>query len=190
MRGYFQLLPWFFLFFAPVITMRIWSEEKKSGTIEILLTLPFRDWEVILAKFFSAVAFLMITLLLSTSIPITLTRLGNVDIGPIIGGYLGAFLMGSAYIAIGIFVSSLTKNQIIAFLAAIAVCFSVFIVGAPFVTEKLGNLASLFTYLGLASHFANIGRGVIDSRDIVYYASVIFLFLWLNAQTVKSRNWK
>jgi ABC-2 type transport system permease protein len=188
MRNYFQLLPWFFLFLAPVITMRIWSEEKRSGTIEVLLTLPFKDWEVVLAKFFSATAFLMITVLLSMSIPITLTRLGNVDMGPIIGGYLGAFLMGAAYIAIGIFISSLTKNQIIAFLLAIAACFSIFIIGAPFVANKMGGLATLFQYLGLNTHFANIGRGVIDTRDIVYYGSVIFLFLWLNVRSIKSRN--
>lgn len=190
MRNYFELLPWFFLFLAPVITMRIWSEEKKSGTIEVLLTLPFKDWEVVLAKFLSAVAFLMITLILSMSIPITLTRLGNVDMGPIIGGYLGAFLMGAAYIAIGIFISSLTKNQIIAFLLAILACFAIFIIGMPFVIEKMGGFASLFKYLGLGSHFENIGRGVIDSRDIVYYGSVVFLFLWLNARSIKSRNWK
>lgn len=190
MRNYFELLPWFFLFLAPVITMRIWSEEKKSGTIEVLLTLPFKDWEVVLAKFLSAVAFLMITLILSMSIPITLTRLGNVDMGPIIGGYLGAFLMGAAYIAIGIFISSLTKNQIIAFLLAILACFTIFIIGMPFVIEKMGGFASLFKYLGLGSHFENIGRGVIDSRDIIYYGSVVFLFLWLNARSIKSRNWK
>ncbi len=190
MRGYFELIPWFFLFLAPVITMRIWSEEKKSGTIEVLLTLPFKDWEVVLAKFLSATVFLMITMLLSMSIPITLTRLGNADIGPIIGGYLGAFLMGAAYIAIGIFISSLTKNQIIAFLLAILACFAIFIIGMPFVVQKMGGFASLFQYLGLGSHFENIGRGVIDSRDIVYYGSVIFLFLWLNARSIKSRNWK
>jgi ABC-2 type transport system permease protein len=190
MRNYFALLPWIFLFLAPVITMRIWSEEKRSGTIEVLLTLPFKDWEVVLAKFFSALSFLMIVVLLSLSIPITLARLGNVDLGPIIGGYLGAFLMGAAYIAIGIFISSLTKNQIIAFLIAIAVCFTVFIVGYPFVVDKMGSLAPLFKYLGLGSHFNNIGRGVIDTRDIVYYVSIIFLFLWLNVRSVESRNWK
>ncbi|MFH1564744.1 MAG: ABC transporter permease [bacterium] len=190
MRGYFDLLPWFFLFLAPVITMRIWSEEKRSGTIEVLLTLPFKDWEVVLAKFLSATAFLMITMLLSMSIPITLTRLGNVDMGPIVGGYLGAFLMGATYISIGIFISSLTKNQIIAFLLAILACFSIFIVSAPFVLQKMSSFATLFKYLGLGSHFANIGRGVIDSRDVVYYSSVIFLFLWLNVRSIKSRNWK
>lgn len=190
MRGYFQLLPWIFLFLAPVVTMRIWSEEKKSGTLEVLLTLPFKDWEVVLAKFFSALVFLMIVVLLSLSIPITLARLGNVDMGPIIGGYLGAFLMGAAYIAIGLFISSLTKNQIVAFLIAIAVCFTIFIIGAPFVLEKMGGAASLFKYLGLGTHFNNIGRGVIDTRDIVYYGSLVFLFLWLNVRSVESRNWK
>ena len=190
MRNYFELLPWFFLFLAPVITMRIWSEEKKSGTIEVLLTLPFKDWEVVIAKFLSATAFLMITMLLSMSIPITLTRLGNADMGPIIGGYLGAFLMGAAYIAIGIFISSLTKNQIIAFLVAIAACFSIFIISTPFVYERAGSFASLLKYLGLGSHFSNISRGVIDSRDIIYYSSIIFLFLWFNVRSIKSRNWK
>jgi ABC-2 type transport system permease protein len=190
MRGYFQFLPWLFLFLAPVITMRIWSEEKRSGTIELLLTLPIKDWECVLAKFFSALAFLAIAVLLSLTIPITLMRLGNLDLGPVIGGYLGAFLMGAGYLAIGFFISSLTKNQIVAFLVTIASCFLLFILGMPFVVEKMGGLASLFTYLGIGSHFNNIGRGVIDTRDIVYYLSLVFIFLWLNVRSLESRNWK
>lgn len=190
MRSFFDLLPWFFLFLAPVITMRIWSEEKKSGTIELLLTLPIKDWEAVLAKFFSALVFLIIVVMLSISLPITLSKLGNVDMGPIIGGYIGTFLMGAAYLSIGLFISSTTKNQMVAFLISIAVCFGLFIISAPFVVNTMGGLSVIFQYIGLGSHFNNIGRGVIDTRDIVYYFSVIFLFLWLNTRSIESRNWK
>lgn len=190
MRNYFQLLPWIFLFLAPAITMRIWSEEKKSGTIELLLTLPIRDWEAVLAKFLSALAFLMIVVSLSLSIPITIYQLGTVDFGPIIGGYLGAFLMGATYLAIGIFASALTKNQIVAFLLDLAICFGLFIIGESFVISSAGGLAPILKYLGIGSHFENISRGVIDSRDLVYYLSLIFIFLWLNVRNLESRHWK
>lgn len=191
MRNYFVLLPWIFLFLAPAMTMRIWAEEKKTGTIEILLTLPVKDWEVVSAKFFSSIAFLSFVLLLSLTIPFTISRLGNLDWGPVIGGYVGAILMGGAYLSLGLFISSLTKNQIIAFLISLSFCFIVFIIGAEFVLERVsGLLAPLFQYLGIGFHFENIGKGVIDSRDLIYYLSFILLFLYLNIKSLESRNWK
>ena len=191
MRGYFDLLPWIFLFLSPAITMRLWAEEKRSGTIEFLLTLPITDWQVVLSKFFGALVFMFISLLLSISLPITLMFLGNVDLGPIIGGYLGALLLGGSYLALGLFISSLTKNQIIAFILSLSFSFIVFIIGADFVLMKVpGFLAPIMRFFGLGSHFYNIAKGVIDSKDIIYYCSFIFLFLWLNVRTIESRGWK
>lgn len=191
MRAYFDLLPWIFLFLAPSLTMRLWAEEKKSGTIEFLLTLPVTDWQVVLAKFFGALSFLFIALLLSITIPISLLFIGNVDMGPIIGGYLGALFLGGSYIAIGLFISSLTKNQIIAFILGLAACFMAFIIGADFVLVGSPQfMVPIMKFIGLGSHFNNIAKGVIDSKDIIYYSSFIFIFLWLNARVIENRSWK
>ncbi|MFH1029890.1 MAG: ABC transporter permease subunit [bacterium] len=191
MRNYFILLPWIFLFLTPAITMRIWAEEKKAGTLELLLTLPVKDWEVVAAKFLSALAFLTFALLLSFTIPFTIARLGNMDWGPVFGGYIGAILMGGAYLSLGLFISSLTKNQIIAFLIGVVCCFGIFIIGADFVLQKMsGSITPLLQFLGIGSHFNNIGKGIIDSRDLIYYTSFIFLFLYLNIKSIESRNWR
>lgn len=191
MRQYFGLLPWIFLFLTPAITMRVWAEEKLSGTEELLLTLPVRDGEVVLAKFLSSLTFLGIALGLSLSIPISVASLGNMDWGPVIGGYVGAILLGGAYLSLGLFISSLTKNQIVAFILGLASCFLVFIIGADFVTNSVaGWLGWLFNFFGISSHFYNIARGVIDTRDVIYYASFMGFFLWLNVKAVESRNWR
>jgi ABC-2 type transport system permease protein len=190
MRGYFTLLPWIFLFFIPAVTMRLWAEEKKLGTIEVLMTLPVNDYEVIIGKYLAAYLFLALTILLSISLPITLVILGGTDLGPIIGGYLGALLMGGAYLAIGLFASSLSENQIVAFILGIAFCFGLFIIGENFVLMAIpARFAALFSYLGLGTHFESIGRGVIDTRDIIYYLSVIGFFIFLNIRSLESRKW-
>jgi ABC-2 type transport system permease protein len=191
LRSYFSLLPWIFLFLSPSITMRLWAEEKKSGTIEFLLTLPVTDWQVVLAKFFGGLAFLFIALLLSATLPISVAGLGNLDWGPVIGGYLGALFLGGAYLALGLFISSLTKNQIIAFVLGLVACFAAFIVGADFVLAGSPSFAvPVMKFLGLGSHFYNISKGVIDTKDVIYYGSFIFIFLWLNAKIIEGRAWK
>jgi ABC-2 type transport system permease protein len=191
MRGYFSLLPFIFLFMAPAITMRLWAEEKKSGTIEFLLTLPINDLQAVLAKFFGALVFLSIALIMTLSLPITLAFLGNVDMGPVIGGYIGALFLGGAYLALGIFISGLTKNQIIAFILGLAVCFAAFMIGEPFVVNGAPSFAApIMQSIGLGSHFSNIAKGVIDSKDIIFYITFIFFFLWLNAKMIEGRNWR
>jgi len=191
MRGFFDFLPWMFLFLAPALTMRSWAEEKKSGTIEFLLTLPVTDWQVVLAKFFASLIFLFTSLLLTISVPISIMYLGDMDLGPVIGGYLGALFLGGAYLALGLFISALTKNQIIAFVLGIVACFSVFIIGADFSLMGVPSfLAPILKFIGLGSHFFNISKGVIDSKDIIYYCSFIFVFLWLNARIIEARGWK
>ena len=190
MRSYFDLIPWIFLFITPALTMRLWAEEKKSGTMEILLTFPVKDVTVALAKFFSSLAFLTIVLLLSISLPLTIAFLGNLDIGVIIGGYLGALFLGAIYLSIGLFLSSLTKNQIVAFLLAAVSCFVLFIISTPFVLQAVSWLAPILKVIGSASHFQNLSRGLLDTRDILYFLSVTALFLYLNYQVLASRNWK
>lgn len=191
MRNYFTLLPWLFLFLAPAITMRGWAEEKKSGTIEFLLTLPITDWQAVLAKFFSALFFVMVALALTLSLPLTIGRLGNMDLGPVIGSYLGAIFLAGAYLSLGLFISSLTKNQIIAFVLGLVSCFIFFMVGMDFVLQGAPAFAApVMKFLGLGSHFYNVARGVLDTKDLIYYLSFIFFFLWLNARVIESRDWK
>lgn len=191
MRGYFAALPWIFLFFVPAITMRLWSEEKKMGTIELLLTMPIKEFEVVLGKFFASFTFLAITLLFSMSIPFTLLYLGKPDIGVIVGSYLGALFLGSAYLAIGLYISSLTENQVVAFIISLAIIFVLLLIGiAPGYLNSLGALVSICEYVSLLSHFNNITRGVIDSRDVIYYSSVVVLFLYLNVKNIEARKWK
>ncbi|MEW5802386.1 MAG: ABC transporter permease subunit [bacterium] len=191
MRPFFSILPWEFLFFVPAVTMRLWAEEKKLGTIELLMTFPLSDYEIVMGKFLAAFLFLTITVLLTATFPLTLFYLNKPDLGPIIGGYLGALLMGAAYLSIGLFISSLTENQIVAFIVSIFTCFALFIIGEQIVITALPSwLARIFTFLGLGAHFESIGRGVIDSRDLIYYVSVIVFFLFLNIRSVESRKWR
>lgn len=189
MRSFFLILPWVFLFLAPAITMRLWSEEEKTGTLEVLLTLPITSAQALLAKFLGALAFLAIALACSFTVPISLAFLGDLDWGPVVGGYLGALFLGGAYIALGQFISSLTRNQIIAFVLGVAACFGFFVIGSPIVVDRVPNFIQPFMqFLGLGSHFYNISKGVIDSKDLVYYGSFIFLFLWLNFLKLESRK--
>jgi ABC-2 type transport system permease protein len=191
MRGYFQFLPWIFLFFVPAITMRCWAEERKAKTLELLLSWPVSDFEVVAGKFLAAFGFLAVGIVLSLTIPITIMIIGKPDLGPIMGGYLGALLMGGAYLAIGMWISSYTENQIIAFILGVVATFVFFIIGSPFIVVFSPNvLAPFFTYLGLGTHFESIERGVIDSRDILYYCSIVGFFLFLNIQSLASRKWE
>lgn len=188
LRGFFELLPWMYLFFVPSVTMRLWSEEKKLGTMELLMTLPVRDIDVVVGKFLASYAFMSVTVLLTFPMIYTVSSLGNPDIGPIIGGYIGAILMGGAYLSIGMFASSLNENQIVAFILGVVICFGLFIIGEGFVLMRVpGSWAAVFQFLGLGSHFRSIGRGVIDSRDVIYYLSVMVFFLFLNLRALESR---
>jgi ABC-2 type transport system permease protein len=191
MRPLFGILPWLFLILAPAITMRAWAEEKKMGTMEVLMTLPLKEFEVVLGKFFSSFIFMIIAVALTFPLALTIYIMGDPDTGAILGGYLGACLMGGAYLAIGLFISSLTDNQIVAFIVSIVTCFAFLIIGEDFVLMSTPSmLVPIFTYLGLGAHFESISRGVIDSRDIIYYLSVIGFFLFLNTLAIESRKWK
>jgi ABC-2 type transport system permease protein len=191
MRGYFEFLPYIFLILIPAITMRSWAEEKRNKTIELLLTLPLRDTQIVAGKFLAALSFLTITLACSLTVPITIAILGNPDIGVIVGSYIGAILLGAAYISIGMWISSLTENQIVALISGVVVILLLLIVGHPLVLAFVpSEFVPLLSFLGLATHFESICRGIIDSRDVIYYLTVIAFFLFLNVQSLESRKWE
>ena len=190
MRGFFSLMPWTFLFLIPAVTMRLWAEEKKLGTMEVLMTWPVREHEAVLGKYFAGLGLLLVSLLLTLPLTATVFLVGGPDPGPVVTGYLGLVLMGGAYLAIGLFASSLTENQIVAFIFGVIMTFALFIVGEDFIIVAApGWLAPILSFLGLGAHFSSIGRGVIDSRDVIYYLSVIFFFLYLNVRRIESRKW-
>ncbi len=189
LRDFFGLVPIVFLFFVPAISMRMWAEERKLGTLEILMTLPVKDWEVVIGKFVAAFLFLTITIAFTLPLPIMVSWLGNPDTGAIVGGYLGLILLGATYLAIGLWISSLTENQIVAFILAAVVCLFLFIIGVDiFLTALPKWIVPFFKGIALGSRFNSIERGVIDVRDLVYYLSMIGFFLFLNVRSVEARR--
>lgn len=189
MRAFFNILPWVYLFLIPAMTMRMWSEEYRQGTIETLLTSSITVKKAVLGKFFATLLFLLIVLGSTLVLPIILCFIGKLDWGVVLVGYLGAVLMGAAYIAIGLCLSALTNNQIVAFILAVILCFALFIIGEPMVTYSIpGFLAPVFRFLGLGAHYQSIIRGVIDSRDIIYYFSLIALFASINISVLRTRR--
>lgn len=189
MRDFFGLVPFLFIFFGPAITMRLIAEERRSGTIEMLITMPVRDVDVILGKFFAALGLLVVALLLTLPYAITISRFGNLDWGPVLGGYFGLVLLGAALLAIGLFTSSLTENQIVAFV--IALFLSMFLLMLDRFTIFLpAAVAPWIEYLSFSAHFGNTARGVIDSRDVIFFLSVALLSLFLAFRSLEARRWR
>ncbi|MBW2177589.1 MAG: ABC transporter [Deltaproteobacteria bacterium] len=177
LRNFFGLLPLIFSFVIPAVTMRLFSEELNMGSYELLLTMPVTFTDVIIGKFMACIAFIIAMLLPTVAYPILISTMGTLDWGPVVGGYLGAILMGGAFAAVGLFASSLTRNQIIAFIVATAICFSLTLIDKMlFFLPK--SLLGVMAYLGTGYHFQNISKGVIDSRDIIYFFSVAFIGLY------------
>lgn len=191
MRGFFALMPAILILILPAVTMSSWAEEKRSGTAEVLLTLPLENVQVVLGKFLAAFAFLGLLLLFTFLIPFMLGSVSEPDWGLISAGYLGTLFLGAAYIAIGLWVSSVTKNQITAFLLALVVIFVFYIAGSSFVLDTMpSTVVAIGKNISLATHFNSILRGVISLKDFIYYLSVVIFFLFLNTQAVKERRWK
>lgn len=188
MRVVFELVPLVFLFFIPAITMRLLAEERKSGTLELLTTRPVRDAEIILGKFLAAWALVAITLLPTLLYVIVLASLGPLDVGPVLSGYLGLLLMAAVYIGVGLLASSLTENQIVAFIVSFLVILALFLLNKVLIYVPEG-LASTFEFLGIDYHFSNIARGVIDSRNLIYFASLIGFSLLLATVSLERRKW-
>lgn len=190
LRDFFGLLPMAFVLFVPAVTMRLWAEEKKLGTIELLMTLPLKDHEVVLGKFLAAFFFLGVTILLSLPLAGIVAYLGKPDPGPIVGGYVGALLMGAAFLAIGIFFSSTTENQIIALVVSFVFAILLLLLDSSVILSRVpAPIAPVIDFLGIRSHFESIARGVLDSRDVLYFLSVTGFFLFLNVRTIQSRKW-
>jgi len=188
MRVVFELIPLVFLFFIPAITMRLLAEEQKTGTLELLTTRPVRDSEIVLGKFLAAWVLVGITLLPTLLYVIALASLGPLDVGPVVSGYLGLLLMAAVYIGIGIFASSLTENQIVAFIISFLIVLALFLLNKVLIYVPEG-LASTFEFLGIDYHFSNIARGVIDSRDLIYFVSLIGFSLLLATVSLERRKW-
>lgn len=189
-RSLFRWMPLLIVFLLAALTMRQWSEEEQTGTIEILLTLPVRLWQLVIGKFISVMILVILALLLTLTVPYSVSSLGNLDWGPVIGGYLAAILMAAAYAAIGLFISSRTNNQIVALILSTLVCGLFYFVGTSNLMEFFGERTTdILRAISTSSHFESIERGVIDIRDLVYYLSLAIIFLGFNVLSLDSKRW-
>jgi ABC-2 type transport system permease protein len=189
LRSYFNLMPLLLSFIVPAMAMRLIAEEKASGSLEMLITMPVRDWQVIVGKFLAGMALLAAMVGLTLFYAVTVMLVGPLDRGPAIGGYVGILLVGGAYMAIGVMASTLTRNQIVAFIIGFAISFSLYLFYrlVPFMPE---SLRPMLAYLSVESHFDGMSRGIIDSRDVVYYLSVMVVSLVIATVSLESRKWK
>ena len=190
LNSFFQFHPWLYIVLIPAISMRLWSEEMQTGTIELLLTLPITLTEAILAKFLAAWAFIAVALSLTFPIWISVNYLGDPDNGVILAGYIGSLLMAGGFLAIGSFVSAMTKNQVIAFIISTAACFVFTASGSPLVLAFFSGWApdiilSFISNLSFLTHFQDIMKGVVDLRDIIYFTTLIMLFLFANKLAIR-----
>ncbi len=187
LRDFFDLLPFVFSFIIPAITMKVFAEEFNLGSYEILITFPIRHIHIILGKFLAQLLFIILLLMPTLSYPIFVSFLGDLDLGPVVGGYIGAIFLGAAFSAIGLFASSLTKSQINSFIIATIICLFFTLINRMlfFLPEKL---ITIFNYLSSSYHFQNFAKGVIDSRDIIYFFSLTFLFIYLTFLSLASRQ--
>lgn len=189
---FFNFLPWVFLLLIPAITMRLWAEERRLGTIELLLTLPITQGQAVVGKFLAAWAFCAIALALTFPFVVTVNYLGNPDNGVIATGYVGGLLVAGAFLSIGSALSAATKNQVIAFVLAVAVCFLFAVASYPLVTDFLAKtsptLAEIVRRLSVAERFQGFTRGVVSLRDLIFFASFIGFWLFLNTVIVEHRK--
>lgn len=188
LQPFFSVAYWTLFFFTPALTMRMIAEENKTGTIELLLTKSVSDWEVITGKFLACLMLIIIALALTLPYYISIWAMGPVDHGAVWCGYLGLILMSMAYISIGLFASSISNNQIVAFLLALFIGVFFLIIFQVLAGDFTGTLGEIFDYLTINNHFESISRGVIDSRDIVYFLSISFLGLVLAETALSKRN--
>jgi len=191
--AFFAYQPWLYLFLMPAIAMRLWAEERKSGTFELLLTLPISMGAIVVGKYLAAVAFAALALLFTVPIWITVNWLGSPDNGVIITGYIGSLLMASAYLAIGSALSATTKNQVVAFILAVTVCFLFLVSGLPMVLDLFSGWAPEGITLAVANfsfliHFGNLQKGVVSFADVFYFIAVIAFWLWVNRVVVESKR--
>lgn len=188
LRAFFSIAYWTLFFFIPALTMRLIAEEKKSGTIEMLLTKAVTDRQVIIGKYLATLLLIAIALAFTLPYVITLAKLGNIDTGGTICGYLALLLMSAAYTSIGIFTSSITSNQIVAFLSALFIGLFFHIIFQVIAGGMTGIIGQVINSLSVTVHFESLSRGVVDSKDLVYFGSIIFLGLFLTEVSLAKRN--
>lgn len=187
MRGLFRYGPLVLAWTVPVLTMRLVAEERSSGTMELLLTLPVTEWQVVLGKYIAAVGVLTLGTLLTLTYPLTLSMYGNLDPGPVLGGYAGLVMMGAGYVAVGLVCTAITRSQVVAALLALLACLTLWVID-KWALSVDGPAGELMRFVGFDYHFANIQRGVIDTRDLVFYASAIAVCLALSVHLVRRRR--
>lgn len=190
MQTFFGIAFWSLFFFIPAITMRMIAEENKAGTIELLITKAVTDGQIVWGKFLACLILVLIALACTLPYYVTISQLGNIDDGAVIGGYLALLLLSASYISIGLFASSLTQNQIVAFLLALFIGIFFHLVFGVLGSTFRGILGELFNYLSLGAHFDSMSRGVVDSRDLIYFGSIITLGILLAQVMLSKRNWQ
>ncbi|HOF19953.1 MAG TPA: ABC transporter permease subunit [Bacteroidales bacterium] len=188
LRSFFGIAYWTLFFFIPALTMKTFAEENKSGTIEMLLTKPVTDRQVILGKYFATLILIAIALALTLPYVITVSKIGNLDAGGTFCGYLALLLISAAYASIGLFTSSITSNQIVAFLSALFIGLFFHIIFQIIAGGMKGFLGQIVNYLSITFHFESLARGVLDSKDVIYFASIIFMGLFLTEVSLSKRN--
>jgi len=191
LRPYFAAFPLVYILVIPVITMKSWAEERKTGTVELLLTMPFSEWDLVLGKFFSNLAVLAVMLLLTVPLPLSLLGLGRFDGGVIFCEYIGAFLLGASATALGLLLSSLSKNQAGSFLGSAVVLMAVMLVNQITISYNLPYwLSVIINFVSLNYHFESFAKGLLDSRDIAFFILSTALFLFINTRVILFRKWK
>jgi ABC-2 type transport system permease protein len=193
LQTFFTWHPWLYLFLVPAVGMRLWSDERRLGTIELLLTMPVTAWQAIVGKFLAAWAVLALALALTFPVVITVNYLGHPDNGVILGGYIGSMLMAGAYLSISSMTSALTRNQVVSFILAVVLALFLILAGYPPVTSLLVQWASPWFVDGVAAfsvmtHFESIQKGVLDSRDVIYFLSVIVFSLFTTGVIVRAHR--
>jgi ABC-2 type transport system permease protein len=188
LKVFFSIAYWTLFFFIPAITMRMFAEENRTGTIEVLLTKPVTEWQVVTGKFLACLLLVCVALALTLPYYLTVWRLGNIDHGATLTGYFGLLLMSSVYISIGLYTSSMTSNQIVAFLAALFAGLMFNIIFEVLASNFTGAPGMILHYLSLSSHYESITRGVIDSKDLIYFLSLMLLFLMATEMTLTKRK--
>lgn len=190
--AFFIWHPWLYLFLVPAVGMRLWSEDKRQGTIELLLTFPVTPWQAILGKFLASWAFLAIALVLTFPMVFTVNYLGDADMGPIICGYVGSFLLAGSYLAITSMTSAMTRSQVVSFIISVVICLFLILAGYPPVTDMFSGWATMFIEIisgfSVMTHFERFQRGVLDIRDIVYFLSLIAFALFATSFIIRSER--
>jgi ABC-2 type transport system permease protein len=193
LQAFFEWHPWVYMFLIPAVAMRLWAEERRMGTVELILTFPLTVTEAIVGKFLAAWAFIGIGLILTFPMVITVMYLGDPDLGAVFCGYVGSFLMAGAFLSVGSMTSSLTRSQVVSFIVAVVICLFFILAGYPPVTGVFsawapGWLLDIVSNLSFLSHFMSLQRGVIDLRDVIYFASVMFFMLFANSMIIQNRR--